>query len=86
MVTRQNIDSQSEPDVRLVVVTDSKRIAGLAISERMAWGFPEALRSVRPCVLIGVTCPPGNFTREVVETMTEINDRPAIFPLPNPSH
>ena len=48
-------------------------------------GFIDALRSVRPHVLIGATGAPGTFTREVIETMAEINDRPAIFALSNPT-
>ncbi len=53
--------------------------------ERAAMGFVDALRSVRPHVLIGATGAPGTFTREVIETMAEINDRPAIFALSNPT-
>jgi len=48
-------------------------------------GFTEALRSVRPHILIGATGAPGTFTREVIETMAELNDRPAIFALSNPT-
>ena len=48
-------------------------------------GFIDALRGVRPHVLIGATGTPGAFTREIIETMAEINDRPAIFALSNPT-
>jgi malate dehydrogenase (oxaloacetate-decarboxylating)(NADP+) len=48
-------------------------------------GFIDALRTIRPHVLIGATGAPGTFTREVIETMAEINDRPAIFALSNPT-
>ena len=53
--------------------------------EGRAMGFIEALRSVRPHVLIGATGTPGTFTREVIETMAAINDRPVIFALSNPT-
>lgn len=47
--------------------------------------FLEALRTIRPHVLIGATGAPGTFTREVVEMMADINDRPVIFALSNPT-
>ncbi len=47
--------------------------------------FLEAIRSVRPQVLIGATGQPGTFTREVIELMSEINQRPTIFALSNPT-
>jgi malate dehydrogenase (oxaloacetate-decarboxylating)(NADP+) len=36
-------------------------------------------------VLIGATGAPGTFTQKVVERMSAINDRPAIFALSNPT-
>ena len=48
-------------------------------------GFIDALHSIRPHVLIGATGAPGTFTREVIETMAEINDRPTVFALSNPT-
>ena len=48
-------------------------------------GFVAAIRSIEPHVLIGATGRPGTFTQEVVETMAEINARPVIFALSNPT-
>ncbi len=48
-------------------------------------GFLSAIRTIRPDVLIGATGAPGTFTEEVVRTMAEINDRPTIFALSNPT-
>ena len=48
-------------------------------------GFLEAIETIKPQVLIGATGAPGTFTREVIERMTAINDRPAIFALSNPT-
>ncbi len=48
-------------------------------------GFVAAIRSIEPHVLIGATGHPGTFTQEVVETMAEINARPVIFALSNPT-
>jgi malate dehydrogenase (oxaloacetate-decarboxylating)(NADP+) len=47
--------------------------------------FLEALRSIRPHVLIGATGQPGTFNREAIELMSEINPRPTIFALSNPT-
>jgi malate dehydrogenase (oxaloacetate-decarboxylating)(NADP+) len=48
-------------------------------------GFTDAIDMIRPHVLIGATGAPGTFTRPVVERMSSINPRPAIFALSNPT-
>ncbi|MBS3904329.1 MAG: NAD-dependent malic enzyme [Simkania sp.] len=45
----------------------------------------DAVRVVKPTVLIGVSAQPGVFTQEVVETMAKATARPIIFPLSNPT-
>ena len=65
--------------------TDLERHNRRYAHEGAEMGFVEALHSIRPHVLIGATGAPGTFTREVIETMAEINDRPAIFALSNPT-
>ncbi|MGH9324801.1 MAG: NAD-dependent malic enzyme [Vicinamibacteria bacterium] len=47
--------------------------------------FVDSIDTVRPHVLIGATGAPGTFTRTVVERMSAINERPAIFALSNPT-
>jgi malate dehydrogenase (oxaloacetate-decarboxylating)(NADP+) len=47
--------------------------------------FVGAIDAIRPQVLIGATGAPGTFTRTVIERMSRINDRPAIFALSNPT-
>src|SRR5262249_54452180 len=48
-------------------------------------GFVEAIDTIRPHVLIGATGAPGTFTRMVIERMSTINQRPALFALSNPT-
>lgn len=50
-----------------------------------ARSFMDAIRSHRPHVLIGATGSPGNFTGEVIRLMAELNARPVIFALSNPT-
>ena len=48
-------------------------------------GFVEAIDAVQPHVLIGATGAAGTFTRTVIEHMSQINQRPVIFALSNPT-
>ena len=47
--------------------------------------FVEAVKALKPTGIIGVSGIPKLFTREVVETMAELNRRPIIFPYSNPT-
>lgn len=45
----------------------------------------EAVRKCKPTALIGVSTIASAFNQQVIESMAEINDRPIIFPLSNPT-
>lgn len=45
----------------------------------------EVVKSVKPTALIGVSGTPSTFTKEIVETMAAVNERPVIFALSNPT-
>jgi malate dehydrogenase (oxaloacetate-decarboxylating)(NADP+) len=47
--------------------------------------FVEAVKALRPTAIIGVSTVPKLFTRQVIEAMAEINERPIIFPYSNPT-
>lgn len=47
--------------------------------------FVSAIKEIKPHVLIGATGFPGTFTQQAIELMAELNDRPAIFALSNPT-
>ena len=47
--------------------------------------FLEAIEAIKPHVLIGATGAPGTFTKEVIERMSQVNERPTIFALSNPT-
>src|SRR5216684_4095961 len=47
--------------------------------------FVDAVKALKPTAIIGVSTVPKLFTREVIEAMAEINERPIIFPYSNPT-
>ena len=50
-----------------------------------AMDFETALRAHKPHVLIGATGSPGSFTERIVRYMAQINERPILFALSNPT-
>ena len=44
-----------------------------------------AVKALKPTGIIGVSGQPGTFTKEVIEAMSELNERPIIFSLSNPT-
>lgn len=47
--------------------------------------FVAAIKSIEPTTIIGVSTIGGAFTQQVVETMTQVNERPVILALSNPT-
>lgn len=48
-------------------------------------GFADAVRTLKPNAIIGVGATPDTFTREVIEAMSKLNERPIVFALSNPT-
>ena len=47
--------------------------------------FLDAIKDIKPHVLIGATGAPNTFTQSIIEAMSDLNERPAIFALSNPT-
>ena len=47
--------------------------------------FAAAVRALKPNAIIGVGATPAVFTREVIEAMSQLNERPIVFALSNPT-
>ncbi len=47
--------------------------------------FLDALKTIQPSAIIGVSGQSGRFDRQVIETITALNARPIIFALSNPT-
>jgi malate dehydrogenase (oxaloacetate-decarboxylating)(NADP+) len=47
--------------------------------------FLTAIRTLKPNAIIGVAAVAGTFTGEVLQAMAELNSRPIVFALSNPT-
>lgn len=47
--------------------------------------FLEAVNSLQPTAILGLSGQPGTFTKDVIEAVASINERPIIFALSNPT-
>jgi malate dehydrogenase (oxaloacetate-decarboxylating)(NADP+) len=76
-------------DVKGLLVTSRNDLADFqrpfAQDRQPVSTFIEAVKALKPTGIIGVSGIPKLFTREVIETMAELNQRPIIFPYSNPT-
>jgi malate dehydrogenase (oxaloacetate-decarboxylating)(NADP+) len=98
LVAAMRADGLSETEARRRCwLVDSK---GLVVAERtglaehkLPYAHPHApvgdflgaVKALKPTAIIGVGATPNTFTREVIETMTQLNQRPIVFALSNPT-
>ncbi len=51
----------------------------------VATTFADAVRTIKPTAIVGVSAQPKAFDREILGLMAEYNDRPIVFALSNPT-
>lgn len=66
-------------------LSDYQRRYAHAITQAAPTTLIDAVRCVRPSVLIGVSTVAKAFTEEVIREMAALNERPVIFPYSNPT-
>lgn len=47
--------------------------------------FVSAIKLIKPHILIGATGAPGTFTKEAIQSLASLHNRPAVFALSNPT-
>ena len=76
-------------DINGLLVTSRKDLADFqkpfAQDRAPVSTFVDAVKALRPTGIIGVSAVPKLFTREVIEAMAALNERPIIFPYSNPT-
>lgn len=84
----ESLKKMSFVDIHGLVTKDREELDDhlkiLAADDKPA-SFMEAIKLKKPTILIGASGAAGAFTQEVVEAMCEINERPIIFALSNPT-
>jgi malate dehydrogenase (oxaloacetate-decarboxylating)(NADP+) len=56
-----------------------------AIEHAAVTNFADAIRALKPTGIIGVSTVPKLFNQQVIEAISEVNERPIIFPYSNPT-
>jgi len=64
---------------------DRTKVAAWPIEQPGRVTLLDVVRNAKPTTLIGVSGQPGSFSEPIVRAMAEINRRPVIFPLSNPT-
>jgi malic enzyme len=78
--TRSGLESFKETYAR-----DVDEIATYECRDRSRITLEEAIANSKPTILLGVSATSGIFGKAVVKAMAELNERPIIFPLSNPT-
>ena len=72
-------------DFKLKFARSASEIDGYVCGDRSMISLEETIDNVKPTILIGTSGTPGMFSESVVRKMAQINQRPIIFPLSNPT-
>lgn len=64
---------------------DVNDIAIYGFEDPLGINLDRAILKIKPTILIGTSAVPGLFSESAVKAMAEINERPIIFPISNPT-
>jgi len=64
---------------------DRAELAGWKVADAGRISLEETIENAKPTILIGVSATPGTFSEAIVKKMAEMNERPLVFPLSNPT-
>jgi malate dehydrogenase (oxaloacetate-decarboxylating) len=64
---------------------DPGEAVNFTAQDRARLTLPEVIRNVRPTILLGTTGKAGAFDEAAIRALAEVNERPLIFPLSNPT-
>ena len=72
-------------DFKATYARDVEEVAKFNVKDRAKITLLETICNVKPTIVLGTSGTPGMFTKDVVQLMASINERPIIFPLSNPT-
>ncbi len=87
-VDSQGLVTKARPkleDFKANYARDVAEIADFKCADKSRISLLETVKNIKPTILLGTSGTPGTFSREVIEEMARINERPIIFPLSNPT-
>lgn len=76
---------QKLEDFKANYARDVDEVANFRVKDREHISLLETVCNIKPTVLLGTSGTPGTFSQDVVRRMAEVNERPIIFPLSNPT-
>jgi malic enzyme len=87
-VDSQGLVTRARPkleDFKATYARETVECESYECKDRARISLLETVANVKPTVILGTSGTAGMFTREVIELMAKINERPIIFPLSNPT-
>jgi len=88
MVDSRGLVTRDRPgleDFKAAYARGVEEVAGYVCADPTRVTLEEAIRNFKPTILVGTSGATGAFTEGVVRSMAELNERPIVFPLSNPT-
>jgi malate dehydrogenase (oxaloacetate-decarboxylating) len=78
-------DRSNLEDFKATYARDNAEVVNWKVQDRSHITLEETVTNARPTILLGTSGSPGTFSEEVIRAMAQVNERPVIFPLSNPT-